>query len=848
MYKALQAAFAWVRDHCPLQQQDVAVLGQPPETTAALWPDLSSSSSSSTTNTTNTTRSCIVDLTAAMTATLTGDPSSAASGGGATFGDISPTSLQQQQQLAEAGMALSLSCRMAPPDFAALLPDVVTVLRGLHADLPLLQQLLDEMHETRWGGTQLRPPSSSPSSSSSSTSTSTSAAAWDGSDSSDGSGGSGGDDDGKLMALHQIYPPDVLLQLGAAAKAAGDRGALQLVAASLAKLGVGMDAIPAGGGGGADGDADNMVLTDEDYKGDPVPADIGNLLGLGLGAAKAAVYHATMDTHPDGGAAAGGRRRLQQSAWPYVYTMPPEGSYVKYGPEVMPRLRIPLVFHILLYRDTAAGGGLGPAMYDQAPGMVDRMVRLANQLSNPGNIEYWVKEVRNDPVKYPDLILADRATWMASPKRELRSRSFVDRLAYDWPRSINIFVSADTSGSSVLGYAWVPSSDSNPTYGLVYLTWDTVSTSGFNSRSQYDDGSQTLVHEILHHMGLYHTFPDSGMPCDVDGDYIEDTPITARPVSSSSFYYKSVNFCIDLFRGKYGSNWDAAYEARSRTLGAPAEDVNSWADSCPGRAGYDEIGNFMTYTSAVCNIAVGHMTQGQARRAHLMTSGINPVLYYWAQYYAQQVAPPPPEAVVLASPPWPGPPPPIDNCKTTAYGCACKSTWYYLGKPMSYCAQLSSTSSALWCEPQDFSTCSGCDPSGCIQQCKGNPTSCSQPPSPSPPPSPPPRPPSPSPRPPPPPPDERPPECKRSISGCECRAFWPTNDGYGSYCAPIGGILLACYVSPTCPTFSISPFQYCAPWLTQEYCKSDIISFSTIRPQPATLAAVAGPATPTAAA
>ncbi|GLC49629.1 hypothetical protein PLESTB_000269100 [Pleodorina starrii] len=715
MYKALQAAFAWVRDHCPLQQQDVPVLGQPPETTAALWPDLSPSSSSSTTNTNttntniNTTRACIVDLTAAMTATLTGGPSSAAasaSGGGADFGDISPS----LQQLAEAGMALSLSCQMAPPDFAALLPDIVTVLRGLHADLPLLQQLLSEMQETRWGGTQLRPPSSSSSSSpSTSKSTSTSAAAWDGSDSygsssnsSDGSGGNGGgggddQDDGKLLALHQIYPPDVLLQLGAAAKAAGDRGALQLVAASLAKLGVGMDAILSGGGGDDDGGADNMVLTDEgegdDDGGDPVPADIGNLLGFGLGAAKAAVYRATMDTHPDGG---GGRRRLQQSAWPYVYTMPPEGSYVKYGPEVMPRLRIPLVFHILLYRDTAAGGGLGPAMYDQAPGMVDRLVRLANYLANPGNIEFWVKEVRNDPVKYPGLILADRATWMGSPWRELRSRSFVDRLVYDWPRSINIFVSADNSGSSVLGYALVPSSDHDPTYGLVYLSWETVSTSGYNSRSQYDSGSYTLVHEILHHMGLWHTFMDGYTTCDVDGDYIEDTPITSKPIHSSSFNSRSTSYCIDLFLGKYASNWGTAYEARSRTLGAPAEDVNSWADSCPGRAGYDEIGNYMTYTSAVCTIVVGHMTEGQARRAHLVTSGINPVLYRWAQYYAQQVAPPPPGPVVLASPPWPGPPPPIDNCKTTAYGCACKSTWYYLGKPMSYCAQLSSTSSALW--------------------------------------------------------------------------------------------------------------------------------------------------------
>ncbi len=35
----------------------------------------------------------------------------------------------------------------------------------------------------------------------------------------------------------------------------------------------------------------------------------------------------------------------------------------------------------------------------------------------------------------------------------------------------------------------------------------------------------------------------------------------------------------------------------STQLGIPEEDRNAWADSCPTLAGYDELGNYMTYSS-----------------------------------------------------------------------------------------------------------------------------------------------------------------------------------------------------------------------------------------------------------
>jgi hypothetical protein len=58
------------------------------------------------------------------------------------------------------------------------------------------------------------------------------------------------------------------------------------------------------------------------------------------------------------------------------------------------------------------------------------------------------------------------------------------------------------------------------------MTWDGLSAAGSNSLAAYNDGPNTLLHELFHHLGLRHTFapvPDdttSGAGC-VDGDYGE---------------------------------------------------------------------------------------------------------------------------------------------------------------------------------------------------------------------------------------------------------------------------------------------------------------------------------------
>ena len=66
------------------------------------------------------------------------------------------------------------------------------------------------------------------------------------------------------------------------------------------------------------------------------------------------------------------------------------------------------------------------------------------------------------------------------------------------------------------------------------MTWDSVSTSGFNRPEKvYNDGPNTLVHELFHHLGLGHLFGSASggdATCD-DDDYVSDTPATlGRPV------------------------------------------------------------------------------------------------------------------------------------------------------------------------------------------------------------------------------------------------------------------------------------------------------------------------------
>ncbi|GIL80303.1 hypothetical protein Vretimale_19789 [Volvox reticuliferus] len=536
------------------------------------------------------------------------------------------------------------------------------------------------------------------------------------------------------------------------------------------------------------------------------------------------------------------RRRLQQTNG-FVYTMPPD-TFKPAAPATVPKVLVPLVFHIMMYRNNDSS--IGPANYDQAQLFISRLVRQANLMAKPTNFQFFVKEVRNDPEKYPNLLLLSRPTWLNIPhcnqgfSQCTRLQDYAPTIVSDWPRSINILVASDsTSGDSAVGYVpQTPPSDFDPKQGYVWISWDTVSTSSLNSVVYYNYGAVTLLHEVFHYLGLVHTFGAKNTGKCSDDDYVIDTPSSLGDVFTASFYSTAVTYCLGIFWKQYAGRWDSIYQVASTRVGIPEADMNAWADSCPENPGYDELGNYMTYSPNVCYAALGHFTLGQIQRAHYVSAEMNPILYTWGQYYAATAAPP-------SSP---LPEEYMDICRYSDSGCSCKSNWTYNGVQYSYCSQVTANSSSLMCEIENPATCTSCKGrSSCIQKCNGNATvqicdaptfpGYTAPPSPPPPP---PRRPSPPPFPPPPPPLNVPDKCKVSISGCACRSTWSFKlSGYvffTSYCTnPDNGARFWCMVSPSCPTFSVQPYQDCSPELTKNSCPRQLVTFSTTRIPPSPL-------------
>ncbi|KAG2444051.1 hypothetical protein HYH02_009248 [Chlamydomonas schloesseri] len=530
-----------------------------------------------------------------------------------------------------------------------------------------------------------------------------------------------------------------------------------------------------------------------------------------------------------------GRRRLLQAA-----TAMPPPSFKVAPPAKLPKLLVPLIFHVMLYRDV--GGGIGPAGYDNSLSYINRLVRLANYMAAPTNIQFYTKEARHDPTKYPYLLLRDRRTWQdvsACDRSQqcFSSFKYMDGLVADFPRSINIFVASDSENPNVpAGYAFAPGSDIYPVLGHAFLSWEMLLPAyGYNNLALYNDAPEALLHELFHHLGLMHPFGpgndgNSTRTCS-DDDYVSDTPVTLGSISSSSFFSAAVAYCMELFWETYGGDWEATYARWSSALGPPPTDMNTWADSCPTKAGYDELGNYMTYNTPVCYAAMGHFTRGQAEMAHYVTAELNPIIYAWGQYYA----------AVSPSPPAQSPPPPeagIDPCKITLRdGCACKASWQWGAASKSYCGTRPHAS-GLWCEVEDPQSCAGCanslkNSTRCVLGCGGTEWMCYRT-GPRPPP-PPPLPPALPPAPPPPPPRVVPEECKYAVNGCRCRSTWrffgKDSINYWSYCAsPEGRYPLFCQVESTCPGYNIrNPYYLCSWYLTPERCNATEVFLSQTR-------------------
>jgi Pregnancy-associated plasma protein-A len=153
--------------------------------------------------------------------------------------------------------------------------------------------------------------------------------------------------------------------------------------------------------------------------------------------------------------------------------------------------------------------------------------------------------------------------------------------------TLNVYFNRPSAGS-LLGYATLPSDyENSPEEDGVVILSDTVPGGASES---FNEG-KTLVHEVGHWLGLYHTF---------DTDY---------------GFFQIINIFLSLFGLRNGCNsaGDGVADTprqRTATSGCPIG-----KDSCPLQAGLDPINNYMDYSDDACYT---EFTPGQTDRMAAM--------------------------------------------------------------------------------------------------------------------------------------------------------------------------------------------------------------------------------------
>ncbi|CAK1363142.1 unnamed protein product [Cercospora beticola] len=141
---------------------------------------------------------------------------------------------------------------------------------------------------------------------------------------------------------------------------------------------------------------------------------------------------------------------------------------------------------------------------------------------------------------------------------------------------VNVYILSHMHEGELLGIATYPRAEPiRWADGIILL----ASTMPGGSKEGFDQG-KTLVHEMGHWLGLYHTFGtgcgDGPCSCDGPGDYVDDTTVG-----------------IHVYRG----------------------DCTAAVNSCPDHVGYDDISNYMNYGKDVCDM---HFTALQGQRMRVL--------------------------------------------------------------------------------------------------------------------------------------------------------------------------------------------------------------------------------------
>ncbi|TFK24287.1 hypothetical protein FA15DRAFT_704729 [Coprinopsis marcescibilis] len=221
-------------------------------------------------------------------------------------------------------------------------------------------------------------------------------------------------------------------------------------------------------------------------------------------------------------------------------------------PERLDDVVIPVYYHVTYANQTFAGGYISNQQVQAAFDM------LVSGFQGSG-FTFRLEEVQrhNNPTWFTLVEWNNPPTEHINQEMKMQTR-------VGGPRTLNIWT---VGMQRAIGYAQYPWDYmiAKHTDGVT-MKYDIFPNNGDSYRF-----GKTLIHEVGHWLGLYHTF--EGNSCFGDNDFVADTPAQAQ--------------ATDTFSG-CGSR-----------------------DTCPTQPGLDPVSNYMDYSSDVCLI---QFTQGQKDR------------------------------------------------------------------------------------------------------------------------------------------------------------------------------------------------------------------------------------------